>query len=136
METSFLFASRYNWLVAVAVIAAIWIAVKNIQHMAQQKEQSDKTSLGLDSLLLTSGAAILLGCLGYFMEMKNSTCLDNVIPGSSFVTIITTVVESGTHIQSITNCYIQGTSAMLAGLFASLSIALLWFVLRHHMVKS
>ncbi|MBN1478864.1 hypothetical protein EH223_14375 [candidate division KSB1 bacterium] len=132
---NFLFAHPTTWLIAAAVLAAIWIAVKTIRTMSQQQEQSTKISVGLNSLLLLSGIVIMLGCLGYFGHMHDAACRDSVLPGSSFVTIITTVVESAEQMNTLADCYIQSSAAVLSGLLAALFIALLWLLLRHRVVN-
>ena len=123
MNSNFLFASSYNWLIMLVIILAAWLAIKIIRESSQQNKDVTLAKL-LDSLLLTSGVAILHGCLGYFLEMKSAPCLGNILPGSSFMTIVTTVIQSAGQISSITECYIQGTSVMLTGLLVSLIIGL------------
>ena len=129
METTrFLFASCSSWLLLPAVLAALWIIIDDIRSLKQRKEQHSRISSPY-ALLYLSCAAIVLGCLGYFIEMKSSVCLKNVLPGSSFVTVICTVVDSADKMNAIANCYMNSASAMMTGLLTSLLIALVWLVL-------
>ncbi|MBN1465152.1 hypothetical protein JXA02_05280 [candidate division KSB1 bacterium] len=137
METTpFLFASRSNWLLLPAVLAALWIAIADIRSLKQRQEQRSRISSLSNALLYLSGAAIALGCLGYFIEMKSSICLQNVLPGSSFVTVICTVTDSADKMRTIADCYMNSASAMMTGLLTSLLIALVWLVLHQYSKRS
>ena len=132
METTrFLFVSRMSWLLLPVVLAALWIVIDNIRTQKGRKEFS-RISGSPDALLYLSGAALLLGCLGYFIEMKSSFCLQNVLPGGSFVTVICTVTDSLEKMRCIAECYSRSASAMMTGLLMSLIIALVWLVLHRY----
>lgn len=132
---SFLYTNRIIWFIAMAVFAAIWITIKIFRNMNQQAEQSKKVAQRLNWLLLLSGMVIVLGCIGYFWNMQNAVCRDNLLPGSSWLTIITTVVESTEQLHAIADCYIKSTSAILSGLLTTLCIAPIWFALRQRVVS-
>ena len=121
--TCFLFSSPYNVLIVFPIIVAVYVLYR---HM--HKSKPHQINITLDMLLYISGITILLGTLGFFLEMNRATC-DQFLPGSSFVTIITTVPESAEQITTMATCYGKSTSAMLTGLLSSMVIAIVWYVL-------
>ena len=134
METiRFLFLGRLSWLILLTALVALWIAISNIRSA---KHSGARISIGLDTLLYLSGAAIVLGCLGYFMEMKSSLCLKNVLPGGSFVTIICTVTDSAEKMRDIATCYLKSAASMMTGLLMSLLFALTWLLLHRYTRRS
>ncbi len=130
MNGSFFFASPYSLLMVFPVVGAVYILYRYVQN-----KETDKISAALDGLLYLSGITILLGALGFFLEMSRASC-HQLSPGSSFVTIICTVPESPEFIQKMTSCYSKSASAMLTGLLFSMVLGLLWYVLHNRQLRS
>lgn len=121
---SFFVASPFNILIVLPIVVAIYVVYRYVQN-----NEPEKVSATLDIVLYLSGITILFGALGFFLEMNRAACKP-FSPGSSFVSIICTVPESAEQVSTMATCYGRSASVMLVGLFASLILALVWYMLR------
>ena len=127
MDATISWINPFSVLILIAVLGAAWIASRSFQRKPSNDQNA--ITLGLESLLYVSGAVILLGCLGYFMQMSQSICRDNLWPGSSFITVVVTVTDSAEKIRNLTTCYSNSAVVMMTAFLACLLVSLLWYVL-------
>jgi len=133
--THFLFASPYNVVILLAVIAFILKAAQLFSMIKDDDKKESDISTGLNMLLMLSGAMILLGCLGYFSELAAAPCSGAILPGGSFVTVIATVVNSADQAGVIADCFAKSASVMLTGLLAAAVSGMIWFVMQRKIVN-
>ena len=122
--------NAFNLLFLLLVGVALWSGVRHIKQHGKQDINSSVT-FGLNALLYLSGAAILLGCIGYFMKMRSDVCMQNVLPRGSFVTVLCTVPESAEQLRHIATCFLTSSSVMMTALLSSLILAIVWFLLHY-----
>lgn len=125
MDSTVQWINPFSVLIVLAVLFAAWIALKSVQR--KPTTERNAITFGLQWLLYLSGGVILLGCLGYFIQMSHSRCMENLWPGSSFVTVVVTVTDSAEKIRNLTSCYLNSASLMMTAFLALMLIGLIWF---------
>ncbi len=134
MDSTVQWINPFSVLIGIAVLFAAWIALKSVQR--KPTTERNAITSGLQSLLYLSGGVILLGCLGYFIQMSHSRCMENLWPGSSFVTVVVTVTDSAEKIRNLTTCFSNGAAVMMTAFLACLLVSLLWYVLHSRIRQS
>ncbi|MBN1478862.1 hypothetical protein EH223_14365 [candidate division KSB1 bacterium] len=131
LSTDFMQNSIFVWPIWGTTIAgAVAFFIKFYKLYLVKDHQAKILRKGIDIVGYLGAFSLALGFTGYFYELLHYG-VDTVYPGGSLITVITTVTDSPQRIIDITNCFIGSSTVMLASLFSTLFMALLWYILNN-----
>lgn len=131
LSTHFLQNSAFVWPIwGITIAGLVAFFIKFYKLYLVKDYRTKRLRKGIDIVGYFGAFSLALGFTGYFYELLFYG-VDTVYPGGSFITVITTVIDSQQRIMDITNCFIASSTVMLASLFSTLFMALLWYILNN-----
>ena len=131
----FIQAGKFVWpIIGIGIITGV-LALKKYYQLYIKKDHNIKNlHSGLPFMLFLAGASICIGYCGFFIEIFIAG-KGAILPGSSLVTLVCTVVQSQTLLLKITNCFLKSSSVVMVSTFVATLTTMIWFAFINKVVK-